>query len=571
MSGILKLPAELHYEISSMLSWTDKQNLRSACRALNLALRPLILSHLLIDPRRTTLEQLRLLAASSYPGSSFVKSVTVKRFVLEDEATSNDEDVIRALTPMRGALVPAFSALENLQAVRWELDIRDPAEMAGLILDALMSLSISRLEIVAPELLPISVPFHRLRGLRSLSIHLPAERVPWAHLLERIIHPVAELIRQSLLLEGLSVVQESNYTHRGKMEDHAYLHHLMAKIDPQQSLPLNHLSLRNVEVCVDKINLEDFRLLQSLVLELPSPDRKENGTLLTALKPTDIEGLWCGLSHAEIYPPSFRTTAPVDSFALRYLLAHRDLQRLEFTSIPSAFDPSEFDIHAAKFYAEVLPRHTGTLTHLSVFPGREGGWTFDAHNARAILQCQALTYLSIAVSAPWVDFPPDTNDESDALEGSASQMTPLPRVDDTLLLFDVAFELPRLNVLVITMAPDYLGKGGRVCGTGRMRRRCQWRSLIRLTINEYRFDRPSLAKRVAFRLHLDEDGSGFDFSYRLAQTDDTWRFVSIDEPEITGSKSSKGGLGLGHINKSWIDHDYITSLSPSRRLPIEEL
>lgn len=127
-----------------------------------------------------------------------------------------------------------------------------------------------------------------------------------------------------------------------------------------------------------------------------------------------MQALWRGLSGDKIFPRSFRTSAPVDPSVLRYLSAHPGLQWLELSQIPRVFDPKEFDIHADTFYTTVLPRHATTLTHLSICPGRHGRWAFNVHNAGAILQCQALKHLSMALSEPnHEDDFPQTARESD--------------------------------------------------------------------------------------------------------------------------------------------------------------
>lgn len=105
-------------DLSLKISIPDRKRFRSACHTLNFALEPLILSYLTVDPKRTMLEQLELLADPSYHGSRFVKSVKIKRFVPEDEDPADDREIVHALSVIREALAPALSSLKNLQTVK---------------------------------------------------------------------------------------------------------------------------------------------------------------------------------------------------------------------------------------------------------------------------------------------------------------------------------------------------------------------------------------------------------------------------------------------------------------------
>ncbi|KAJ7911317.1 hypothetical protein B0H13DRAFT_2328401 [Mycena leptocephala] len=172
--GTFKSVTNIHeVPIILLLSWSDKKHLRSTCRTLNFALEPLVLSHLVIDPKRTTLEQLKLLASVSYEASSFVKSIKIEKF-LQDRPrmeVKEDTDTLSVMV-MRGALVPALASLTNSQAVNSDLDSRDPTDSWIQILEDLTSLSVANVEMKILETLPRVVTFDLLHDLRSISISM---------------------------------------------------------------------------------------------------------------------------------------------------------------------------------------------------------------------------------------------------------------------------------------------------------------------------------------------------------------------------------------------------------------
>ncbi|KAJ6779213.1 hypothetical protein DFH09DRAFT_883020, partial [Mycena vulgaris] len=89
----------------------------------------------------------------------------------------------------------------------------------------------------------------------------------------------------------------------------------------------------------------------------------------------------------------------VDRTALRYLTTHPGLTGLELSAIEPLYSPRNFDVHADTFFADVLSLHAPTLRRLSIYPRRSGRWALlGQHNARAILQCRALTSLSMSLN-----------------------------------------------------------------------------------------------------------------------------------------------------------------------------
>ncbi|KAJ6533304.1 hypothetical protein DFH09DRAFT_1092537 [Mycena vulgaris] len=106
MPGILNLALELVQEISSQAFSTDTKNLRATCRALNSALEPLVLSHLIIDNDTTTPEQLDLLSRPSYPGASLVKSVEIRNFIPLNRNVVDEEELVHAWSRIREYLAP---------------------------------------------------------------------------------------------------------------------------------------------------------------------------------------------------------------------------------------------------------------------------------------------------------------------------------------------------------------------------------------------------------------------------------------------------------------------------------
>jgi hypothetical protein len=71
-----------------------------------------------MDPKRTTLEQLKLLASVSYEASSFVKSIKIEKF-LQDRPRMEVKEDTDTSSVMCGALEPALASLTNSQAVKY--------------------------------------------------------------------------------------------------------------------------------------------------------------------------------------------------------------------------------------------------------------------------------------------------------------------------------------------------------------------------------------------------------------------------------------------------------------------
>ncbi|KAJ7224626.1 hypothetical protein GGX14DRAFT_694232 [Mycena pura] len=541
MSGIQNLAVEIIEEISFLISWNDKKHLRSACRATNLALEPLILSRLVLDPR-TPVERLELLASPSYPGSSFVKSVKIKGFGLYGRRGEvDDEQWIHILSAIRTALGPALLQLTNLQSVKWQLDNRDPAGISMLILDALSTLSVANLEILLPESPPAVLHFNRLHGLRSVSISIGAyRRESWPQIFERAVQPLADAIAKSPALESLTVrtdfYEQPYYDGHSGEEGQSCLQSLLARVDPGQPLRLTKLALHNDLVQLDEWLSTHLRCLNSLTLEPPPPLRtyNEEGEPLSYTPNPAVAGMWHELAEKELFPHSLQIAAPVDDTDLHYIKAHPCLQQLMFSEIDQRFDPEKFDVYADSFYADVLPRHATTLTRLSIDPGREGRWGFDVQSARAILQCRALTHLAIPLNLP-----ERGNDDV--------------RVDDACLLLAVALDLPNLNTLTIINLPCYTSRPSR-CGTRASTHSSNWYSFARAAIEDYRVECPPVAKQMAFRLELDGEFR-WDLkkvSYRLIPGDAAWHFVSIE-----GST----------VNRQY----EVRAVPPGRRISIAEL
>ncbi|KAJ7224624.1 hypothetical protein GGX14DRAFT_651195 [Mycena pura] len=524
MSGIQNLAVEIIEEISFLISWNDKKHLRSACRATNRALEPLILSRLVLDSR-TPVEQLELLASPSYPGSSFVKSVKIEGFGLHEQR-------IHVLSAIRTALGPALLQLTNLQSVKWQLDNRDPAGISTLILDALSTLSVANLEILLPESPPAVLHFNRLHGLRSVSISIGAyRRESWPQILERAVHPLADAIAKSPALESLTVrtdfYQQPYYDGHSGEEGQSCLQSLLARVDPGQPLRLTKLALHNDLVQLDECLSNHLRCLISLTLEPPPSrityDEEDEPSSYTPIPA--VVGMWHELAENELFPHSLQIAAPVDDADLHYIKAHPCLQQLVLSEIDERFDPEKFDVYADSFYTDVLPRHATTLTRLSIDPGREGRWGFNVQSARAILQCRALTHLAIPL-----DLPERGNDDV--------------RVDDACLLLDVALDLPNLNTLTIINLPYYTSRPSR-CGTHAYAHTSNWYTFARLAIEDYRVECPPVAKQMAFRLDLKK------MSYRLNPGDAAWHFVSIEG--------------------STVNRQYVRAVPPGRRIPIADL
>ncbi|KAJ7187636.1 hypothetical protein GGX14DRAFT_610597 [Mycena pura] len=555
MSAIQNLAVEILQEISFLISWKDKKHLRSACRATNFALEPLILSRLVLHPKRTPVERLELLASPSYPGSSFVTSVEIEGFGRRGGEV-DDERWIHGLSAIRTALGPALFRLTNLQSVKWRLDNRDPAGISMLILDALSTLSVANLEILLPESLSDVLHFNRLHGLRTVSISIGAyKRESWPQILKQAVHPLADAIAKSPALENLTVLtdfyEQPYYDgHRGE-EGQSCLQSLLARVNPGQPLRLMKLVLHNDLVQLDECLSIHLHCLNSLTLEPPLPRITYGGDEPLSYTPVPaVAGMWRELAKKELFPHSLRITAPVDDAALHYIKAHPCLQQLVLSEIDGDFDPKIFDVHADTFYADVLPRHATTLTRLSIDSGREGRWGFDVQSARAILKCRALTRLAIPLNLPERGnhfvrspyTPPD--DWKDAP----------PRVDNACLLLDVALDLPNLNTLTIIYLRYYSSsrgyRGG--CGTHRWARSSSWCSFARVAIEDYRVECPPVAKQKVLRLDLDVPLDNDEkVSYRLIPGDAAWHFVSID-----GSK---------------VNRQYAHPVPRGRRIPITEL
>ncbi|KAJ7101939.1 hypothetical protein C8R44DRAFT_945903 [Mycena epipterygia] len=544
MSGILALPTELVHEIASQIYCADQKNLRTTCRTLNFTVEPLVLCHLVIDANVPNGEQLQLISQPSYRGASLVKTVDIRRLVPDDPIGGPDnvvdQEFLRTFTAMRESLIPALSSLRNMRSLRWELDREEPTGTPIEIINTLRSLPhFSELNIVLPEpfrstlpFIPPSVPFDRLSGLRSISIWITSNIGDWARVRKCIVHPLAEAIANSPGLESMKVVRDYRdyYEYRtqdqddpSKEKERPCFHHL-SKVDPRHPLRLKSLVLQNDVVDLDELSCAHLTCLDELAVKLATQ---------RGLYDSDD-----GDDFTRKYAHSPRA----------YLRSHPGLKRLTLTGIEQLYHPRYFDVHADTFYANVLPLHAATLTHLSISPGRRGRWTLSELTAGAILQCRTLVQLSM---------PSD--------EGDLAQE---PRVDNTLLLIDIACELPHLEMLTITLVHAYTVPGGRVCGTGRLRRRQEWFSATTDTVERYRIFNPDVEKSMVFALLIDDSSV-----YQLVPSGDpdgSMRFGKrVDEVKPdTGRSVAARRLGA---NRTWYNRAYVEKLPPTRRVRVGEL
>ncbi|KAJ7511187.1 hypothetical protein B0H11DRAFT_867565 [Mycena galericulata] len=519
MPGILTLPTELIQDIYSQAQWKDKKHLRATCRALNSSLGPLLLSHLEID-HTTGVEQLELLATPSYQGSSFVKSVTIR-------ASQGFREVfIATFSSITGLLVPALSALKNVKSVQWDLDSCVPADVLASLIEGLNSLPrVAVLKLAFPDSgdIPLALSFDRFRDLRSICIVIPAYNPGWRHIVERIVQPLGQVIANNPALKHLEVERLRSYDYSWSEDSPAddktaYLSHLLVQVDSQRPLKLHTLKLTDDVTHLDKHIRAQLTSLSKLYIKIPSkhmifPNEGDEGRQYAPDERTSA--MWRDLAAEHIFPPAFSTSAPTDGDILQYLAAHPGIARLEFTGIESLYHPRCFDVHADVFYAEVLPRHSATLTHLFINAGREGRWVFGPHNAVAILQCCALVELRMAI-----DY------EYRVTRSNQPRKTEKTRVDNTWLLLDIAFELPRLQTLFITLADWYIEPNGRMCGTGRIRRWRSWLAHTKGAVEPYRIT-AERAKRMPFRLSLMNDDRIVYLIRHSGDTDGSFQFYEV--------------------------------------------
>ncbi|KAJ7686008.1 hypothetical protein B0H17DRAFT_1181342 [Mycena rosella] len=125
--------------------------------------------------------------------------------------------------------------------------------------------------------------------------------------------------------------------------------------------------------------------------------------------------------------------------------------------------------------------------------------------------------LSMAINHPSDDVDFDSDDEDN------EEISQLTTIDTTLLLLDIAFEVPHLRKLFITMTQMYPGQTTRSCGTGRLRREDEWLAVVKDSVGHYRILPEAAKKRMPFSLYLGES----DRIYRLGpscESDGAWRF-----------------------------------------------
>lgn len=270
------------------------------------------------------------------------------------------------------------------------------------------------LKLTLPEsgCIPLALSFAHFRDLRSICIAIPATIPEWGHTLDRIIRPLSEVIGKYPALKHLEVVRQRAYEYP-EYEDvdpvdlndnaQACFPHLIGRVDPQLPLQLKDVTLVNDVVHMDAHIRAHLRCLEKLHMDIPSngviyPDDDDEDAVRRYAPSSRIAAMWRDLAAAEIFPPAFCTPAPTDAHALQYLAAHPGLARLELTDIERLYDPRYFDMHADTFYADVLPRHGATLTHLFIDAGRHGAWALSRRNAGVILQCRALVELKMALN-----------------------------------------------------------------------------------------------------------------------------------------------------------------------------
>ncbi|KAJ7616763.1 hypothetical protein DFH06DRAFT_105765 [Mycena polygramma] len=283
------------------------------------------------------------------------------------------------------------------------------------------------------------LPFGHFHGLRSISVSVWGRR-DWNRIVAYILAPLASAVANSHELEVVKVIRP--FRKSDLSDPYSCVHHLFGKIGQRNTHPrIQNLTLHNDVLPLHVSDFVDAQYLKSLVSIDISFPRERTTAKDSSDAPSDaaVLGMLKKMQVAGIFPPHLCLGSPwrLGRAVFPYLLAHPNLQRLSIND--PHIDPSQVHSDADTFYKHILPRHSSTLTHLSILAAPGSRWTFGPHCANDIARCTSLTELTLTVSCAW---PP---------QKEPSEEQELAHEKNIHLLLRTAIRLPLLMTLGIRL------------------------------------------------------------------------------------------------------------------------
>ncbi|KAF8886345.1 hypothetical protein BD779DRAFT_1530897 [Infundibulicybe gibba] len=381
MPSLLSLPNELIIKIADRVETC--KSFRGTCRRIDLIVSPQVLSRLVIDINKRSIDQsisqLEALASKSIRAAEFVRTVDIRHL-----APNHDPD-------------PSWRNFWGFKP-NLTMNNRDPDWALAIVCEFLATL---------PKLRMLY-----LTGSAGSEGHRPGVRLNW-HIssvtkltLREFDDSISEIIGSSPGLTHLDLEYARAFGERTPT-----FHDLISKVPADCPLQLHHLRIQGCCIRLDHQTLPHLRQLRSLVL-CDVPWIRDDKRLLhppRVLAKSDkfassLSDVWGVVRRVAL--PIEEAITPVDDAVLDHLAALNGLRKLVITQAISRTNSSttwtrlsapsdaENEVLARKFFACVLPRHCKTLVSLNVLSMCGGPW-FLGSNAESLLECTQLTELSI--------------------------------------------------------------------------------------------------------------------------------------------------------------------------------
>ncbi|KAF8886346.1 hypothetical protein BD779DRAFT_1801038 [Infundibulicybe gibba] len=428
MSNLLSLPNELIIKIADQLETC--KSFRGTCKRIDLIISPQVLSRLIIDISKESIDrsisQLEALARGSIRTAEYVRTIEIRHLdpTISHNSLGVRAQVIQTQEPeaswvhrkIRELLPAALSTLTGTQTVIFAMSIRNPEWASVITCEFLATLpDLRTLHLIGPVRPETHTQIHPNWNISNIT------KLTLRGCLD---NSISDIIGNSPGLSHLDL----EYPVGAFGKRIPTFHELFSKVPADRPIPLHYLRIRGYCFRLDHLTLPHLRQLRSLVLRTIPWIRDHKRLLYTPgeLAKSDrfassFSEVW-GVIRREALPIEEATT-PIDDIILDHLAALNGLRKLaitqdvsEINSSPldtqthlSAPSDSENEVLARKFFTHVLPRHHKTLVSLSISSVFESPW-FLGPNVESLIKCTQLTELSITVNLSHPDVQKRTSD-----------------------------------------------------------------------------------------------------------------------------------------------------------------
>ncbi|KAF8907599.1 hypothetical protein CPB84DRAFT_1768316, partial [Gymnopilus junonius] len=387
------------------------------------------------------------------------------RWVVQKEPEDPPE-VVLAAKEVKANLFKAITSLKSVESVFW-VPCRKDSEWAQLaVQDSFKEMpGLRRFGVMITDLkIPLPIT---LNGLQEISVEGSCQQD-----VEGIYENIAKIIATSPQLTSVDIGCSWDYGR--PIGQHQSLHQLF-KYLPCNSVPLQlrRLSLTDFLVRLDNVTLPHLSHLTSLVLHdiedpfFPSPYlfEHESPEVIAEKKRYGLDAGCVRLEEIDIDNASPSLAG--------YLSSYSGMKRLRL-SPRNFYDGHSSDEVARHFFAKSLRSHCCSLQDLQIDAIFEGLWCFGEHNLAALVKCENLHSLSMAVISS------EIQNDSDSVENVA------PGDSDTIkqLLDTVVTYMPLMSKVGI-QAANLESLRDATCGNPAMRHYARVGSKIAGSVNNY--------------------------------------------------------------------------------------